>query len=1205
MALNGKKLVSALKIEALRLTTRRDPSASFSNLRAGDIARDSKNWSDAIKHYRDHIGQNPRDAGIMVQLGHVYKESGQFREAKTAYRGAAAQMPNDADLSLQLGHLAKVMGDRRAMLIHYARAFELDPSMQDPYQELLEHAPKTARGWSEALATKPLTSHHNFPGLVEPALRSPSPADAAIDDPTRTALQTIRIARSIRSSPPQDKLSQLDQDYAVSKLAIFNSSYIGAMGVYGAIAALGGTKLDQGASSANAFAFGTVPSRHLSHEPFTSGNVIMDNYRSRQIAASERFVLQPALRGSIKKGPLICILLPVYRGPAIYVERAILSALLQTYANIQLCIVDDCSDRPDLTALLAYYAFHDARISLVVHKTNQGISAASNSALRVAKGSYIALLDHDDMLAHDAIEKVAKCLQDDPKIDLVYTDECKIDADDIADEVFTKPDWSPCLLTSVMYTGHLSVYRKSLVEEVGAFRTPFDFSQDYDLALRVAEQSPKVHHLAECLYAWRMISGSAAQGDKPLARLSNISALQSAAERRSIPGRVLGLEYSNRIKRARAVRPDLVSIIIPSDNTHNIVTTLASILIRTAYPNFEIIVVANSDCIGECEMSYVGDQVKYIPYDLPYNFSGKCNAGAIHATGEHLIFFNDDVRVTDLDWLDVVLEALLLPGVGIVGPKLLYENGAIQHGGMVTGVRNFIGTAFHTFPDKTPAHFGFAQTVREVSLICGACLAIKRSTFKKIGGFDAINTPIAHSDVDLCFRVREIGLTCVYTPHTELTHIGHLSIGAVTKVKKVQERDKADIFLLTRWGHYCSYDPYFPPGMRDLLYIDSQQPFSLYTGKRKAFQTRANNTLIVSHDLSGSGAPKVVYDMVEVLLAKDHYVLVVSPEDGPFRQHLLAIGADVIVDPLCITGTNVDFLALARRFETVILNTVVTWRILNQVADASNVYWYVHETELVGHLARLHPEIGQKAAAVGVWAGSAKAATALSAIGVKSTIIEYGVAPSKIVTASRQKNAKTVIAVLATYEPRKGQDLAILAIHAMPREVRDLCEFRFAGRINDQPFFDALLAIDEDLSMVSHKGALTLEEYQRNLLDADIILCPSRDDTLPLVSLDALANGKILVCTPMVGTSAYLQTGVSGFVARSGTPTHIADALMRAVAAQPTWPQISRAAVELFKTSFSKERFAEQIGKLLDPASKPVLHPEQTVVRGQPQLSAP
>jgi GT2 family glycosyltransferase/glycosyltransferase involved in cell wall biosynthesis len=737
----------------------------------------------------------------------------------------------------------------------------------------------------------------------------------------------------------------------------------------------------------------------------------------------------------------------------------------------------------------------------------------------------------------------------------------------------------------LMYTGHLSVYRKSLVEAVGGFRTQYDFSQDYDLVLRVAEQSPKVFHLQECLYGWRMIAGSAAQGEKPLARLSNLGALQSAADRRQIPGHTIGLRHSNRIKRPRASATESVSIIIPSDNTHNIIATLASILISTSYPNFEIIVVANSGCIKECRRSYSGDKVHYITYDEVYNFSGKCNAGAKHASSQHLIFFNDDVRVTDPDWIDVVLEALLLPGVGIVGPKLLYENGAIQHGGMVTGVRSFIGTAFHTFPDATSSHFGLAQTVREVSLICGACLCIRRSNFQKIGGFDAVNTPIAHSDVDLCFRIREIGLTCVYTAHTQLTHIGHLSIGAAKQLnrsKKVREQDKSDIFLLTRWARYCAYDPYFPPGIRDILFIDSQEPFRLYVGDRKEVEECVSSTLIMSHDLSGSGAPKIAFDLSKVLIGKGHYVLVVSPEDGPFRQRLLSIGVDVVIDPLCISGTDKDFYALANRFDTVILNTVVTWRVLNQIAQSVSVCWYVHETELVGHLAHQHPELGQAASFAQVWAGSAKAADVLKAMGINCTIVEYGVAPFQLPAGDGTRSSRTIISVMATYEPRKGQDLALLAIQMLPENLLSECEFRFAGRVNDHQFFEALKTMDEDRSLVTHLGILTLEDYQRNLHEADVILCPSRDDTLPLVSLDALANGKILVCCPTIGTSTYIKNGKSGFVSRSPAPADIADALLEALISRPKWPEISSAAVEVFKFSFSQERFASRISDLLD-----------------------
>ena len=1176
----AKKVVSLLGETGRLIGNKRGIVGTAS--REGDQARDSRDWLGAVEHYRRHLERNPADAGIMVQLGHALKESGQLIAARTAYHQAVKLTPNDADLHLQIGHLAKIMGDQPAMLASYARAFELSPDQADPYKELLEFAPRTPAEWTEATTVRALTSPHNLQRPAEPQIRAHGLAAHTVEDAALAALDTVRIARIFRKTAPGTALTPVEQDYALMKMGVFNSTYEGSLNVFAALAGLSGIRQDQPVDVARTFALGAVPARRPGMDVPDQPNILLQNYQDRQIAASARLILRPELKGTVKGGPLISVLLPVYRGPAVYVERAILSVLMQTYQNVQLCVVDDFSQRSDITALLAYYAAQDPRVSLETHTANRGIAEATNTALRLARGEHIALLDHDDMIAHDAMALIAARLQSEPGIDLLYTDECKIDGNDIADEIFTKPDWSPSLLLSVMYTAHLSVYRKALVTQVGGFRSRFDFSQDYDLALRVAETNPHVVHLAECLYGWRMIAGSAAQGGKPMARMGNVAALQDAADRRHLDGQAIGLPLSNRIRHRRSSNPALVSLIIPSDNETNIAATVASVLLMTSYSRIEILVVANSDCAAACRRQFTSDTVRYVPYDKPYNFSDKCNVGAAAALGQYVVFFNDDVRVTDPDWLDVVLEVLSLPGVGIAGPKLLYENGAIQHGGMVTGVRGLVGTAFHTFPDTTNAHFGFAQCTREVSLICGACLAIKAEVFKAVGGFDAVNVPIAHSDVDLCFKVREAGLSCVYTPHTALTHIGHLSIGAAKKLQKRKpaRKDKADLFLLRRWGAYCAYDPYFPPGMRDIAFIDSMEPYELHVGRRGAGDG-GRDILIVSHDLSGSGAPKVAYDIAAHLRARGDYVLVVSPEDGPFRKRLLAIGADVLIDPLCTSGASPAFFSLASSFDAVIANTIVTWPVINQLAPTTRVFWYIHETMLIDHLARIHPELGREAKSATIWAGSRMAAEALRPLGVTATVIEYGVEPSRL-APDTARHDRIVVSVMATYEPRKGQDLALLAIQLLPKAVRDLCEFRFAGRINDPVFHSHLLDLDED-EFVQHLGTLTLEGYAENMAQSDIVLCPSRDDTLPLVSLDALANGKILVCSRAVGTSAYLRDRVSGYVPTTSGPGDIARALTIAITDRTRWPAIQAAARKVFEDNFTEARFRSRIDAQLAP----------------------
>ncbi|RYZ89136.1 MAG: glycosyltransferase, partial [Proteobacteria bacterium] len=399
---------------------------------------------------------------------------------------------------------------------------------------------------------------------------------------------------------------------------------------------------------------------------------ILDRYNASRIEIYDRLRLDPAAASTESGSILFSIVVPVYKSPLIFLERAILSVICQRYSSWELILVDDYSDSVELDSLLEYYSGIDSRIKYIKLAENSGISAATNAAIRIAGGSYIALMDHDDMITVDALAEVYEAIMLSPSLDWVYSDEAKIDEDDIPDEIYTKPDWSPYLLLNLMYTGHFSVYRKSIIDKLGGFRTRFDLSQDYDLALRVSELAPHVHHIRKCLYGWRMIPGSASVGGKPTARQTNLAALQSASDRRGYGGIAIGLPSGNRVISGRAALQPTVSIVVPSDNFENILATVQTIVSETTYVNFEILVVTNSLLIAKKSHLFQQYDVRFVPYDLPYNFSDKCNRGAEVAKGEFIVFFNDDVRVVTSNWIEVLVEAINLPEVGAVAPKLLY-----------------------------------------------------------------------------------------------------------------------------------------------------------------------------------------------------------------------------------------------------------------------------------------------------------------------------------------------------------------------------------------------------------------------------------------------------------------------------------------------------------------------------------------------------
>ena len=379
----------------------------------------------------------------------------------------------------------------------------------------------------------------------------------------------------------------------------------------------------------------------------------------------------------------------------------------QLYPYWELCLVDDASTAAHIATLLQSLAASDSRIKLKLLTANEGISGASNHALSLATGEFVGPLDHDDMLAPDALYEVAVRLNADPSIDFVYTDHDIRDLEGHRRAPFFKPDWSPDLLLSMNYITHLCVYRRSLVERVGGFRKGLEGSQDYDLLLRLTEQTQRIAHIAKPLYSWCQAPTSVSSDpqSKPYAHEAGRRALQDALVRRGIAGEVLdgyGAPYRYRVKR-RIIGEPLVSIIIPTrDNRRLLERCLESLDARTAYRRFEIIVVDNESREPDT-VDYLNHlRHRVVPFPGPFDFAEMNNVAAATARGEHLLFLNDDTEIMTADWLEAMLEHSQRAEVGVVGPRLLFPNDTIQHAGVVVGIMGKAGHAFWGLPGRSP-----------------------------------------------------------------------------------------------------------------------------------------------------------------------------------------------------------------------------------------------------------------------------------------------------------------------------------------------------------------------------------------------------------------------------------------------------------------------------------------------------------------------
>jgi len=519
-----------------------------------------------------------------------------------------------------------------------------------------------------------------------------------------------------------------------------------------------------------------------------------------------------AVLETFKYTPLISILTPVYNSDEPWLRKAIESVRAQIYPHWELCLVNDGSTRPHVKTVLEEYAAADRRVRVKHLSENEGISGASAHALKLATGEFVGLLDHDDELSPNALFEIAKRLNEDPKLDLLYSDEDKLEIDGRRVDPFFKLDWNPDLLLSMNYIAHFSVFRRSLLEEIGGFRRGFDGSQDYDLLLRFTERTDKIAHMAKVLYHWRKISGSAAASTtaKTFAYEAGRRALEEALGRKGKEGRVESLTPPGRYAvRYRLISTPLVSIIIPNkDRWQLLQRCLHSIEKKTSYPKYEVIVVDNGSTDPDTlkELNALASKWKVYRYPGRFNFSAVNNFGAAQAKGDYLLFLNNDTEVSQAEWLTAMLEQAQRPEVGAVGARLLYPNGRIQHAGVVLGVGGVANHAFRGLPDHNPGYFGLAAVVRNCSAVTGACMMLPRRVFEEVKGFDE-RFRVAFNDVDLCLRIRCKGYLIVYTPFALLYHHESASRG---RLHPPEDED----LCWKLWGDLIRRgDPYYNPNL--------------------------------------------------------------------------------------------------------------------------------------------------------------------------------------------------------------------------------------------------------------------------------------------------------------------------------------------------------------------------------------------------------
>ncbi len=539
--------------------------------------------------------------------------------------------------------------------------------------------------------------------------------------------------------------------------------------------------------------------------------------------------------------PLISVAVPAYRTPEKFLAQMIDSLLAQTYGNWELCIANGSPEDSAMKKVLEEYTKKDRRIRVSELTENKGIAGNTNAALEMAQGEFVGLLDHDDLLAPNALYEIVRALDEDRTLDAVYTDEDKVTTE--LDEHFQphlKPDFNLDLLRSNNYICHFFVVRRSIVQKVGGFCQEFDGAQDHDFIFRCIETAEKVGHIPEILYHWRTHKASTA--DNPASKMYAFDAGKRAIEAHLKRTGTEGIVSHTpdlgffRVKYPVQGQP-LVSVIIPNkDEKETLKACIDSIREKTEYPNYEIIIVENNSTTDEIFQYYKelsqDPRIRLLRWKKEFNYSAINNYGVRHANGEYLLFLNNDVTVITPGWIKELLGVCQRPEVGAAGVKLIYPDNTIQHAGCVIGLGGIAGHMFVDMPANRTGYLHKASILQDMSAVTAACMMMKRTAFEEAGGFTE-KLSVAFNDVDLCLKVRKNHKLIVYDPYVQLYHMESKTRGAEDNKEKVRRFQEEIEYMRCQWIDILKKgDPYYNKNLSLTKWNYSLRPLPGMTKKQ-------------------------------------------------------------------------------------------------------------------------------------------------------------------------------------------------------------------------------------------------------------------------------------------------------------------------------------------------------------------------------------
>ncbi len=876
-----------------------------------------RSWRQAVIHYGKALAAAPDDARTWLLYGHAVKETGDRQGALQAYLQALVLDPLNQEPRLHLVPLRPVQEPVSQALAPPTVALEMPDQViveLSPGQDLqsLPDGSFITTGGDPQFALNP-TRGNQFPhGLVTVSIK------VRVADPilrpilyvwSGNAVQGLKLP-IVSGAGTLETTLQLPQ--SVTALRLDPTTEPGVQLHIEKMSFRQRPPLAPGE---------VLPELQLSAMEYDAWVRLYDTLTSRDEESIRRRMSE------LRTLPLLSVVMPVYNPRPRYFRRALETVLGQLYTNWELCIADDASTDPEIRSILKAHAAADKRIKVVYRKQNGHISAASNSALELVSGEFVVLMDHDDELPSHALYMIAEEINRYPDVDVIYTDEDKVDGEGRRHDPHFKTGWNPDLFYAQNIIAHLGVYRTTLVRAVGGFRLGLEGSQDYDFSLRILglTNNDRIRHIPFVLYHWRIFPGvrtfSSNNPDKSIstARRALVEHFQEAQQDVD----VLPLTTFPGWWRVRRKLPEhvpSVTLIIPTrDRVELLRGCVEGLLNGTDYPKLAIIVVDNGSVEPET-LSYFaqlrGDaRVRILRVEGPFNYSALNNVAVRQVQDDLICFMNNDIEVTRSNWLTEMVSQAVRPGIGAVGTKLLYANGNIQHAGVTLGVYGVAAHGHRHYPTDAIGYFGRPQLQQDLSAVTAAALIMPRHLFNEIGGFDAANLAVGYNDVDLCLRIREAGYRVIYTPFAELRHLESASRGMNLSPKQIERDRQERSYMVERWGMLLRHDPFysdnlslqsedfelaFPPRISKPWLDGADAPLWQHEQRRldripgsdaKRLDAISSNICVVV----ASAAPlimftRIVASLVEANLVPGHIIVVDNTDRGTTLANLPGAG---------------------------------------------------------------------------------------------------------------------------------------------------------------------------------------------------------------------------------------------------------------------------------------------------------------------------